>query len=193
MGRGVVRETCPSRESGLRNAREQFCGGSTNQSGASSTLLGYDGSRSILNAEGDVGHDQSASDHPSRHSCLHQRGQRELGSVRKLVKKALEDNDYHAVEQDNFPPDYRDLIDKLRERIDRATPWSTSPASATGPNRPSVPPTPPAQLHAARIRHRRRAGQAGLRLPDGRPNSRPTRTSPNPPNSRSCKRPIAGA
>jgi ribosome-binding protein aMBF1 (putative translation factor) len=29
---------------------------------------------------------------------------RELGSVRKLVKKALEDNDYHAVEQDNFPP-----------------------------------------------------------------------------------------
>jgi hypothetical protein len=43
---------------------------------------------------------------------------RELGSIRKLVKKGLEDNDYHAVEQDNFPPDYRDLIDKLRERID---------------------------------------------------------------------------
>ena len=42
---------------------------------------------------------------------------RELGSVRKLVKKGLEDNDYHAVEQDNFPPDYRDLIDKLRQRI----------------------------------------------------------------------------
>jgi tetratricopeptide (TPR) repeat protein len=34
---------------------------------------------------------------------------RDLGSVRKLVKKALEDNDYHAVEQDNFPPDYREL------------------------------------------------------------------------------------
>jgi hypothetical protein len=43
---------------------------------------------------------------------------RELGSIRKLVKKGLEDNDYHAVEQDNFPPDYRDLIDKIRERID---------------------------------------------------------------------------
>jgi tetratricopeptide (TPR) repeat protein len=42
---------------------------------------------------------------------------RELGSVRTLVKKALEDNDYHAVEQDNFPPDYRDLKAKLRERI----------------------------------------------------------------------------
>jgi tetratricopeptide (TPR) repeat protein len=42
---------------------------------------------------------------------------RELGSVRKLVKKGLEDNDYHAVEQDNFPPDYRDLKAKLRERI----------------------------------------------------------------------------
>src|SRR5437763_6396657 len=42
---------------------------------------------------------------------------RELGSVRKLVKKGLEDNDYHAVEQDNFPPDYRDLKDKLRARI----------------------------------------------------------------------------
>ena len=43
---------------------------------------------------------------------------RELGLIRKLVKKGLEDNDYHVVEQDNFPPDYRDLIDKLRERID---------------------------------------------------------------------------
>jgi tetratricopeptide (TPR) repeat protein len=42
---------------------------------------------------------------------------RELGSVRKLVKKGLEDNDYHAVEQDNFPPDYRNLKEKLRERI----------------------------------------------------------------------------
>ncbi len=43
---------------------------------------------------------------------------RELGSIRKLVKKGLEDNDYHAVEQDNFPLDYRDLTEKLRERID---------------------------------------------------------------------------
>src|SRR5215470_14652219 len=42
---------------------------------------------------------------------------RELGSVRKLVKKGLEDNEYHAVEQDNFPPDYRELREKLRERI----------------------------------------------------------------------------
>ena len=39
---------------------------------------------------------------------------RELGTVRRLVKKGLEDNDYHTVEQDNFPPDYRDLVDKLR-------------------------------------------------------------------------------
>jgi tetratricopeptide (TPR) repeat protein len=43
---------------------------------------------------------------------------RELSSVRKLVKKALEDNDYHAIEQDNFPADYRDLVDSDRERID---------------------------------------------------------------------------
>ena len=42
---------------------------------------------------------------------------RELASVRKLVKKGLEDNDYHAVEQDNFPPDYLDITDKLRKRI----------------------------------------------------------------------------
>ena len=42
---------------------------------------------------------------------------RELGSVRKLVKRGLEDNDYHAIEQDSFPPDYRDLKAKLRERI----------------------------------------------------------------------------
>jgi tetratricopeptide (TPR) repeat protein len=44
---------------------------------------------------------------------------RELGSVRKVVKKALEDNDYRALEQDNFPPDYRDLKDKLRRQIDK--------------------------------------------------------------------------
>jgi tetratricopeptide (TPR) repeat protein len=43
---------------------------------------------------------------------------RELGTVREVVKNALLDMDHHAVEQRNFPPDYRDLIDKLRERID---------------------------------------------------------------------------
>jgi hypothetical protein len=42
---------------------------------------------------------------------------RELGTVRKLVKKALEDSGYHAVEQDNFPLDYRELVDKLRNQI----------------------------------------------------------------------------
>lgn len=42
---------------------------------------------------------------------------RELGTVRKLVKKALEDGGYHAVEQDTFPLDYRALIDKLRLQI----------------------------------------------------------------------------
>lgn len=41
----------------------------------------------------------------------------ELGSVRKLVKRSLETNDYHVVEQETFPPDYRLLVDKLRERI----------------------------------------------------------------------------
>jgi len=43
---------------------------------------------------------------------------KELGTVRKLVKKALEDSGYHAVEQDNFPLDYRALIDKLRRQIE---------------------------------------------------------------------------
>ena len=43
---------------------------------------------------------------------------KELGTVRKLVKKALEDSGYHAVEQDNFPLDYRALIDKLRLQIE---------------------------------------------------------------------------
>jgi tetratricopeptide (TPR) repeat protein len=42
---------------------------------------------------------------------------RELGTVRKLVKKALEDSGYHAVEQDNFPLDYRELVDKLQNQI----------------------------------------------------------------------------
>jgi tetratricopeptide (TPR) repeat protein len=39
---------------------------------------------------------------------------RELGTVRQLVKKALEDSGYHAVEQTTFPLDYRDVVDKLR-------------------------------------------------------------------------------
>ena len=70
-----------------------------------------------MNSDQDVGQEHSAPDDPARHSCLHRAVTRELGSIRKLVKKGLEDNDYHAVEQDNFPPDYRDLIDKIRERI----------------------------------------------------------------------------
>jgi hypothetical protein len=43
---------------------------------------------------------------------------RELGTVRQLVKKALEDSGYHAVEQDTFPLDYRDVVDKLRNMLD---------------------------------------------------------------------------
>ncbi|MEQ1906437.1 MAG: tetratricopeptide repeat protein, partial [Pirellulaceae bacterium] len=42
---------------------------------------------------------------------------RELGTVRQLIKKGLEDNDYHAVVQESFPPDYRQLVEKLEERI----------------------------------------------------------------------------
>ena len=39
---------------------------------------------------------------------------RELGTVRQLVKKVLEDSGYHVVEQATFPLDYRDVVDKLR-------------------------------------------------------------------------------
>ena len=42
---------------------------------------------------------------------------KELGTVRQLVKAALETNDYHCVEQTTFPPSYRDLVEKLKERI----------------------------------------------------------------------------
>ena len=42
---------------------------------------------------------------------------RELRSARLLAKKALEESHYHPVEQGILPPDYRDLIDMLRERI----------------------------------------------------------------------------
>src|SRR5438105_2158573 len=42
---------------------------------------------------------------------------RELRTIRQLVKKALEDTDHHAIEQDTFSLDYRDLVDKLRDRI----------------------------------------------------------------------------
>ncbi len=63
-----------------------------------------------------AGHGQFTADHPPRHSGLRGAVTRELGSVRKLVKKGLEDNDYHAVEQDNFPPDLRELKEEL-ERV----------------------------------------------------------------------------
>ncbi len=42
---------------------------------------------------------------------------KEFGTIRQLVKAGLETNDYHPVEQTAFPPSYRDLVDKLRERI----------------------------------------------------------------------------
>jgi hypothetical protein len=42
---------------------------------------------------------------------------RELGTVRQLVKKALEDSGYHVVEQATFPLDYRDVVDKLRHLL----------------------------------------------------------------------------
>ncbi len=54
---------------------------------------------------------------------------RELGSVRKLLKRAIEENDqltkelddedYHAIEQDNFQLDHRTIEDKLRTLIHR--------------------------------------------------------------------------
>lgn len=42
---------------------------------------------------------------------------KELGTVRKLVEAGLKANGYHAVEQSDFTLSYRDLKDKLRERI----------------------------------------------------------------------------
>jgi hypothetical protein len=36
-----------------------------------------------------------------------------LGAIRKLVKKALEENGFHGVEEDNFETDYRTIIDYL--------------------------------------------------------------------------------
>ena len=66
----------------------------------------------------DVRHEHSVSSPSTRHPRLHRAVTRDLGSIRTLVKKGLEDNDYHAVDQDNFPLDYRDLTEKLRQRID---------------------------------------------------------------------------
>jgi len=43
----------------------------------------------------------------------------ELGTVRKLIEAGLKANDYHAVEQTDFVLSYRDIGDKLRERIDQ--------------------------------------------------------------------------
>ncbi|MCA9060540.1 MAG: tetratricopeptide repeat protein, partial [Planctomycetaceae bacterium] len=42
---------------------------------------------------------------------------KELGSVRGLVDSALKANDYHAVQQDDFPLSYKGIREKLRERI----------------------------------------------------------------------------
>ena len=111
-----------------------------------------------------MGHDRSASCRRDTRVLVRRRS-RELGSVPAcFVGQISTTTDYHAVEQDNFPPDYRDLIAKLGERITGATPVSTSLASVLGPSLGMVPPTLHS-LRAARIRHRRRAGQAGLRLP----------------------------
>jgi tetratricopeptide (TPR) repeat protein len=44
---------------------------------------------------------------------------RDLASIRLLVKKGLEVNQYFVVEEDTFPPDYRDMIDTLRVKIDK--------------------------------------------------------------------------
>ena len=98
-----------------------------------------------------MGCDRYLADDPARHARLISAVTRELGSVRKLVKKGLEDNDYHAVEQDNFPPDYRDLIDKLAPGSTRVTPWSTSPGTVTEPSPKPARRCPAAKLHSARI------------------------------------------
>ena len=71
-----------------------------------------------MNSVRSVGYEDFPPDDPARHARLHQRGHPRARVGAQVVKKGLEDNDYHAVEQDNFPPDYRDLVDKLRERID---------------------------------------------------------------------------
>src|SRR5262249_39645374 len=42
----------------------------------------------------------------------------ELGTVRELAKKALLDSGCHPIEQDNFPPDYRDMVDLHRHLIE---------------------------------------------------------------------------
>ena len=42
---------------------------------------------------------------------------RDLGSFRRAAAAALEKRDVHAIVQENFPPDYREVIELLRERI----------------------------------------------------------------------------
>jgi tetratricopeptide (TPR) repeat protein len=42
----------------------------------------------------------------------------ELRTVRELSKKALLDSGCHPIEQDNFPPDYRDMVDLHRHLIE---------------------------------------------------------------------------
>ena len=84
-------------------------------------------------------------------------------------KKALEDSGYHAVEQDNFPLDYRALIDKQRRQIRVLR--CGDPRRRTLLRRGATPATgggPPPELHPLGIRPGPRAGEAGLRVRDRR-------------------------
>ena len=97
------------------------------------------------------------------------RSSRELGSIRKLVKKGLEDNDYHAVEQNNFPADYRELVDKLRDRIASCDAVLHIAGFCYGAEPATRPEGAPRRSYtqleydiAVEIK------KAGLRLPDGR-------------------------
>ena len=67
---------------------------------------------STMNPKGDVCHEHSFPSHSAGHSGLHQRGDARARLSAHIREEALEDNDYHAVEQNNFPPDYQELKEK---------------------------------------------------------------------------------
>jgi hypothetical protein len=74
-------------------------------------------------------------DDPARHASGQGGVAHHLGSVHRLVKKALGYKDYNAVEQDDFRPTTASRSIIIATGSLRVTPWATSSVTATGPNR----------------------------------------------------------
>ena len=104
---------------------------------------------------------------------------RELGSYRKAVAEILLKLGALPVVQEHFPPDNRSVVEMLRDKIGGCDAVICLVGRCYGFEPQSGPPTAQAVVYPARVRDRRRAGQAGLtfrghrRLPARHPDDEP--------------------